>query len=344
MKTFLSSTYQDLVAHRKAVAEALERLGQQTGRMEVFGARPEEPVTACIAEIDECDLFVGIYAHRYGFVPKGSTSSITEMELDHATKSNKPIFCFVVHDDHPWPPKMIEDGVGKERLKALKQRIGSGVVRDVFTTPEDLAVKVATSVGRYLSQKTPPKTGDNPYVRNLKECGDLEELLERALRELESLTVTDYNQIFLSSTSAYSKHLIAVADAIPRHKQRYRVATFSGLLGSVFASGKTLNAGRVRERKGYFQAVLETRSELVVPIGTGTAVLGVLNSESEEEDHFTEQMCRRVERLAEALAELLPLFGWSPGRSDEEAPWIQRTPTIGAEPCAPADPPEAAGR
>ncbi len=114
------STYQDLVAHRKAAAEALERLGQQTGRMEVFSARPEEPLTARIAEIDECDLFVGIYAHRYGFVPKGATTSITETELDHAVRSNKPIFCFVVHDDHPWPPKMIEEGTGIERLKGLK--------------------------------------------------------------------------------------------------------------------------------------------------------------------------------------------------------------------------------
>ncbi len=344
MKTFLSSTYQDLVAHRKAAAEVLEHLGQQTGRMEVFGARPEEPITACLAEIDECDLFVGIYAHRYGFVPTGSTTSITETELDHAARSNKPIFCFVVNDDHPWPPKMIEDGVGKERLKALKQRISSDVVRDVFTTPEDLAVKVATAVGRYLSQKAPPKTEHNSYIENLKKCGDLEELLERALREMESATVTDYNQIFLSSTSAYSKHLIAVADAIPRHKQRYRVATFSGLLGGVFSSGKTLNAGRIRERKGYFQAVLETRAELVIPIGTGTAVLGVLNSESEEEDHFTDEMRLHVERLAEALAQLLPLFGWSPGLPDEEAPWIQRTPAIGTEPYAPADPPKAAGR
>ena len=312
--------------------------------MEVFGARPEEPLTACLSEIDECDLFVGIYAHRYGFVPQGSTTSITEAEFDHAAKSNKPIFCFVVNDDHPWPPKMIEEADGKQRLEELKKRIGSGVVRDVFTTPEDLAVKIATSVGRYLSQKSPPKTEHNPYIQNLKKCGDLEGLLDHALRELEAVTVTDYNQIFLSSTSAYSKHLIAVADAIPQHKQRYRVATFSGLLGTAFSSGKPLNAGKVRERKGYVQAVLETRSELVIPIGTGTAVLGVLNSESEEEDHFTDDMCLCLGRLAEALAQLLPLFGWSPGRSDEEAPWIQRKPAIVSESRFLADLQQEAGR
>jgi hypothetical protein len=344
MKIFLSSTYQDLIFHRKAAAEALERLGQQSGRMEVFGARPEEPRAACLVEIDECDLFVGIYAHRYGFIPEGSDTSITEAELNHAVRSNKAIFCFVVNDDHPWPPKMIEDDPGKAKLRALKSRVNAGVVRDTFTTPDDLAVKIATSVGRYLSRTPLPKKEQNTYSEKLRACGDLEELLEHGLRELEAITQTDYNQIFLTCTSAYARQLVAVADALPSHKRRYRVATFVGLLGSAFFSGKTLNAGKVRERKGYFQAVLETRSELVVPIGTGTAVLGVLNSESEEEDHFTDDVCLNVGRLAEALSQLLPLFGWSPGCPEKETPWIQRAPARVAEPRAAAAPPKAAGR
>ena len=35
---------------------------------QVFGARSEEPVDACLTEIDECDLFVGIYAYRRAFL------------------------------------------------------------------------------------------------------------------------------------------------------------------------------------------------------------------------------------------------------------------------------------
>jgi hypothetical protein len=151
MKTFLSSTYVDLVSHRKAAAEAVERLGQQVGRMEVFGARPAEPSTACLTEIDECDLFVGIYAHRYGYVPDGSLVSITEAEFDHAKSNNKPLFCFLVHEDHPWPPNMIEDEPGRSKLRDFKKKVGSGLVRDTFTTCEDLAYKIAASLGRYLS-------------------------------------------------------------------------------------------------------------------------------------------------------------------------------------------------
>lgn len=152
MRIFLSSTFVDLAEHRQAVAEAVERLGQQGVRMEVFGARPEEPQQACLAEIDGCDLFVGIYAHRYGFVVPGTEVSITETEYDHAEKSGKPILCFTVHEDHPWPPKMVEAEPGKSRLARFKERVGLRTVRDTFTTPADLALKVATSIGRHLSE------------------------------------------------------------------------------------------------------------------------------------------------------------------------------------------------
>src|SRR5215208_3584282 len=107
MRVFLSSTYVDLVAHRLAAAMALERLDQQVGRMEVFGARPEEPATACIDEINQCSMFVGIYAHRYGYVPTTSEISITELEFNYAHERGKSIFCFLASEKHPWPPEFI---------------------------------------------------------------------------------------------------------------------------------------------------------------------------------------------------------------------------------------------
>ena len=36
--------------------------------MEDDGARSDDATTACLDEIDESDLFVGVYAHRYGYV------------------------------------------------------------------------------------------------------------------------------------------------------------------------------------------------------------------------------------------------------------------------------------
>ena len=158
MKIFLSSTYNDLAQYRKAASDAIDRLGHHGTKMEVFGARPEEPINACLKEIDACDLFVGIYAHRYGFIPEGSSASITELEYRHAKKLNKPLFCFVINEDHPWPPKLIEDEPGKGKLAAFKKTISQDRVQDNFTTQEDLAFKIASSLGRYLAQNHSKKS------------------------------------------------------------------------------------------------------------------------------------------------------------------------------------------
>ena len=119
-KVFVSSTYTDLKDHRQAVIDNLLRLKLQPVAMEFFGAEPAEPKQVCDSEIEDCDLFVGIYAHRYGFVPEGTEKSITEQEFDLARKLEKPCFCYLIDEDHPWPPKSIEDEPGKSRLRDLR--------------------------------------------------------------------------------------------------------------------------------------------------------------------------------------------------------------------------------
>jgi CheY-like chemotaxis protein len=150
MKVFLSSTFQDLVHHREKAAQAIERLGQQGIRMEVFGARSLEAREACFEEIEASDAFIGIYAHRYGYVPSGETKSITELEFDFARDHRKPTLCFVVEENFPWPPTYIEEGAARASLRAFKDHIRSLTVTDDFTSPEDLAFKIASSLGRFL--------------------------------------------------------------------------------------------------------------------------------------------------------------------------------------------------
>jgi len=106
MKVFLSSTYVDLIEHRKAAHDALEQLGLHVIWMESFGARTEDSTTACLKEVEESDLFVGIYAHRYGYISKDI--SITEQEFDYAKKLGKPIFGFIVDDEFIWHQKYWE--------------------------------------------------------------------------------------------------------------------------------------------------------------------------------------------------------------------------------------------
>jgi CheY-like chemotaxis protein len=151
MKCFLSSTYVDLKVHREFAAQAIERLGQQGIRMEAFGARSEDATTACVQEIEDSDAFFGIYAHRYGYIARGSSISITEREFDVARKHHKSTFCFVIDEDFPWPPKFIDLGSARSKLSAFKEKVSKNVIHDTFTTPDDLAYKVAAALGRFLT-------------------------------------------------------------------------------------------------------------------------------------------------------------------------------------------------
>ncbi len=59
-------------------------------------ANPGEPKEVCDEKIKECDVFVGIYAHRYGFIPDNQTKSITQLEYELAKDQGKDCLCFIV--------------------------------------------------------------------------------------------------------------------------------------------------------------------------------------------------------------------------------------------------------
>lgn len=149
---FISSTYIDLQSHRKAVAKILREGKFSPVDMADFGARPAEPKAVCFREIHDSDIFVGIYAYRYGFIPENEARSITESEFHYAKKLDKPMLCYVVDTDYPWPPKFIDDGKARESLNKFKAYIDKKFVRNTFTTPDDLSAKVMADVARELDR------------------------------------------------------------------------------------------------------------------------------------------------------------------------------------------------
>ncbi len=152
MKVFISSTVVDLIEYRKKAVEVLLRYKDTPIAMEYFGSQSEEPTRVCETEIQECDLFVGIYAYRYGFVPQGGETSITRREYELAQHLKKPCLCFIVKDDFPWNPKFIE--MAKlPALTAFLDIVKKERVLDYFTTPEDFAGKLATSLANAVKKK-----------------------------------------------------------------------------------------------------------------------------------------------------------------------------------------------
>lgn len=155
VKVFVSSTYADLVAHRTAVREVLHRMKADVEAMEYFGSRPDTPEHACAQEVNACDVFIGIYAWRYGWQPESGGPSITEQEFDCARQAGKRCLCYVVDADWPWPPRFVDAGDARDRLEQFKARVGTLVV-STFTTPDDLAKRVAADLSRVLRELTTP--------------------------------------------------------------------------------------------------------------------------------------------------------------------------------------------
>ena len=149
LKIFLSSTNLDLENYREVVASALQRRGHD---VKSFGTPGEERKEAALSELGKCDLIVGIYAHQYGFVPEKNEFSIIEQEYWHAKSKDKPIFCFVVNEDYPWSPKMIErDPERASKLDRFLKNIKKEKVVEVFTTPENLTMQVVATIASYVS-------------------------------------------------------------------------------------------------------------------------------------------------------------------------------------------------
>lgn len=138
--------------------------------MEAFSARDQEPLEACLQEVAEADLFVGIYAWRYGFVPRDSAISITEQELLEAQRLRKPIFCFLVDENLAWPAAFREEGEGAQKLAALKRRIRErytldGALDGAFTTPEGLASNVLTALTQWQERRLPAELPPERHVQ-----------------------------------------------------------------------------------------------------------------------------------------------------------------------------------
>lgn len=170
---FISSTFLDLQGHRAAVCRALLEAGFHPIGMESLGAQPVEPTVACREEIRQAGFFLGIYGWHYGFVPEGSSLSITEQELNWARELGKPCFCFVMDEGWPWPEELREEGPGQARLSALKERVDRELTRTTFTSPEDLAARVLASLRRWERRPRATEAGEPGGLR------DRQILLER---------------------------------------------------------------------------------------------------------------------------------------------------------------------
>jgi len=172
----------------------------------------------------DAEIYLGIYAHRYGWRPDGDTS-ITEMEYDWAAevrRDGKPIprLCFIMADSHPWPKDKMElDAL--DALNDFKKRVKENQV-GFFTTPDDLKAQVTAALAQYRPDT--PLTAAIPYLRWLheqsKQSGLLKALNPRdASSDAKPITV---EQVY---TPLDTRHIVT-RDKTGRMLPSYEIETF----------------------------------------------------------------------------------------------------------------------
>jgi hypothetical protein len=147
---YVSSTFADLRDHRKALSLAIRRLGHVDVAMEYYIAEDARPLDRCVRDAGSCDLYLGVFARRYGFCPPGEQRSITELEFRAARAAGIDCLCFLLAEDAPWPDESVEHGAGADRLAALRGEVGADYLCGFFTTPDELAAIASAAIVRNL--------------------------------------------------------------------------------------------------------------------------------------------------------------------------------------------------
>lgn len=143
IRVFVSSTLRELEAERRVARAAIERLRLAPVMFEL-GARPHPPRDLYRSYLEQSDVFIGIYAHNYGWVAPGETISGLEDEYVLAP-GRMPKLIYVKKADSP----------REERLEGLIDRIRSDDTASYtpYETPEQLADLIEADLATLLAER-----------------------------------------------------------------------------------------------------------------------------------------------------------------------------------------------
>ncbi|GMV94050.1 MAG: hypothetical protein AMXMBFR82_38280 [Candidatus Hydrogenedentota bacterium] len=149
----ISSTMLDLPNHRKKVKDACLSRNILPMMMENLPSSDVEAVQVSQEMVEQANVYIGVFAHRYGHVPDGYDVSITELEFDRALERKIPILVFIMHEKYRILPGTVESGA-KSKLDSLKKRACDGRVCRTFKSPESLKAEVINALADLERRET----------------------------------------------------------------------------------------------------------------------------------------------------------------------------------------------
>ena len=145
---FIGSTGMDLREYRETARKVCNELHLVPIMMEDFDAMGLGATAGSKLKLDRADLYVGIFAYRYGYIEEGHSRSVTEIEFDYAAERGIERLCFVVDPKYSWPTDTW-DPEHREQMDALKKRV-EALVRGQFTTTDNFKAMLTQALALRL--------------------------------------------------------------------------------------------------------------------------------------------------------------------------------------------------
>jgi len=121
-QVFISSTYKDLEIERQIVIRSILDAGHIPAGMEFFTANNETQLETMYRWIDKSDLFLLIFGGKYGTSDIVREKSFTQLEYEHAIKSNKSVHVIMLSDEYMTRKGICEDVKYKEFKSLINER------------------------------------------------------------------------------------------------------------------------------------------------------------------------------------------------------------------------------
>lgn len=214
-RIYVSSTFEDLKDYREKVRVALRQMGHEDIAIEYYVAEDKRPLDKCLEDVASCDLYIGIFAWRYGYVPDGYDKSITELEYRKAVETGKKCLIFLLNEEVPWPIKFVDRGKNEKRVRALKTELSKEKTVSFFKSADELASFVGPAVHiwenerriltlsrtanqKMLSGYNPSRLPDYP---DMYKSNDMESIFKPGA-DLEGLDLREYTMASVNLTGA----------------------------------------------------------------------------------------------------------------------------------------------
>lgn len=160
IRVYLSSSFRDLRELRAELIGLINKQKEQIFLVNMEDYSPERtyPADKCVADVVSCDIYIGVFAWRYGSIEPKSGKSITELELQAAQENGLEILGFVLDENAPWPLKEVDSD--RAKINQLRQHVLDNHLGKLFACREDLCQLVLSGLNYTVIRRlqTPAQT------------------------------------------------------------------------------------------------------------------------------------------------------------------------------------------